>query len=141
MITKIPLRDFFLGDRLVQMTDDQILFAVHIPLNSTPNTKTFIRAYKQAQRREDSKGIVSAGFRVELEASDENSHSWNIVSLCFSFGGMASKTITAKQTEQQLLGRLWSKETINLGYQILLEEMPLDEMSYGGRPEYRYVES
>ncbi|CAF2744826.1 unnamed protein product [Rotaria sp. Silwood2] len=132
----IPLCDFFLGDHRVSMADNEVLVAIHIPLVKSSN-KYFLRSYKQARRRDDSRGIVSAGFKVQLEQSNLVNSQWQIVSVCFSFGGMASKTIQATNTQQQLIGLSWTKETINQTCELLLKEMPLDELSSGGQPKYR----
>ncbi|CAF3667718.1 unnamed protein product [Rotaria sp. Silwood1] len=42
------------------MTHDKVLFAVHTPIPSS-SSKSFLRSYKQARRRDDSSGIVSYG--------------------------------------------------------------------------------
>ena len=137
IINRIPLSDFFLGDHRIQMADNEVLVAIHIPLQTNLTSKSFIRSYKQAQRREDSKGIVSAGFRVNLDPCDGEQNQWKIRSVCFAFGGMASKTMIAIKTQEKLIGSLWTRETINQAYEYLLEEMPLNEMSPGGKTEYR----
>jgi xanthine dehydrogenase/oxidase len=135
-IRQIPLCNFFLGDRRVSMDDDEVLVAIHIPLPSSSN-RSFFRSYKQACRRDDSKGIISAGFRVELESLNTVDKQWKIVSVCFAFGGMASKTIEAIDTQKKLIGLTWTKQTINETYDLILKEMPLDEFSPGGRTQYR----
>ncbi|CAF3648899.1 unnamed protein product [Rotaria sordida] len=132
----ISLCDFFLGHHRVSMADDEVLVAVHIPLPD-PSSKCFLRAFKQARRRDDSKGIVSAGFRVQLEQSDANNGQWHIVSACFSFGGMASSTIMTTNTQQALVGLPWTRTTIVKACEMALNEMPLYEQSPGGQPEYR----
>ncbi|CAF1016904.1 unnamed protein product [Adineta steineri] len=136
-VRRILLSDFYLGDRRVSMADNEVLVGIHIPLPNSSKNKYFLQSYKQARRRDDSKGIVSGGFQVELEQKNLDNNQWNIVSICFSFGGMASKTIQAKHTQQQLIGLPWTKETINQTYQLLLGEMPLNELSQGGQIEYR----
>ncbi len=138
-IRLVPLREFFLGYRRIAMTDDEILVSVHIPLPSSSN-KTFFRSYKQARRRDDDIGIVSAGLQVELETVDStDKQQWRIVSARFSFGGMGPTTIFAKNTQQELIGQLWTKKTINKACELALKEMPLDELTPGGQPEYRYL--
>jgi xanthine dehydrogenase/oxidase len=133
---QVLLQDFFMGHHRVSMADDEVLIAVHIPLPD-PSKKCFIQSYKQARRRDDSKGIVSAGFQVQLEQSDGDNDQWRIVSAAFAFGGMASLTILAKNTQQELAGKLWTRETIDKACQSILQEMPLDELSPGGQLEYR----
>ena len=132
----MPLQEFFLGDHRVSMADDAVLVTIHIPFPN-PSNKCFIQSYKQARRRDDSKGIVSAGLQVQLEQSDTANDQWRIVSAAFSFGGIASSTILAKNTQQELVGQLWTRETINRACESILKEMLLDELSPGGQPEYR----
>jgi xanthine dehydrogenase/oxidase len=120
------------------MTDDEVLVSVHIPLPSSAN-KTFLRSYKQARRRDDDIGIVSAGFQVQLESIDTtDQQQWKIVSIHLSFGGMGPTTILVKSTEQQLTGQMWTKATINKACELALNEMPLNDLTPGGQPEYRY---
>jgi xanthine dehydrogenase/oxidase len=138
-IRLVPLREFFLGYRRVAMTDDEVLVNIHIPLPSSSN-KIFLRSYKQARRRDDDIGIVSAGLQVELESiHSSDKQQWRIVSACFSFGGMGPTTILTKNTQQKLIGQFWTKVTINKACELALKEMPLDELTPGGQPEYRYL--
>jgi xanthine dehydrogenase/oxidase len=138
----VPLREFFLGYRRVAMTDDEILVNIHIPLPpSSSSIKTFLHSYKQARRRDDDIGIVSAGLQVQLEpVSSSEKQQWRIVAALFSFGGMGPTTILAKNTQQELIGQLWTKATIAQACELALKEMPLDEMTPGGQPEYRYAD-
>ncbi|CAF4729730.1 unnamed protein product, partial [Rotaria sp. Silwood2] len=102
------------------------------------SNKYFLRSYKQARRRDNSKGIVSAAFKVELEKMNSgDKNQWKINSACLSFGGMGSKTILAINTQQNLIGSLWTKQTINQACELLIKEMPLDELSPGGQHQYR----
>lgn len=118
------------------MADNEVLIAIHVPLEK-PSNKSFFRAYKQARRRDDSKGIVSAAFKVELETTNSVDNQWKIVSVRFSFGGMASKTVLATNTQQELTGLLWTKQTIHKAYDLLLAEMPLDDSTPGGQYQYK----
>lgn len=112
----ISLRDFYLGNRRVAMAENEILVGVHIPLPNS-SSQTFLRSYKQARRRDDAVGIVSAGLQVQLEQSE---------------------TVMAKKTEQELIGLPWTRTTIDTACELILQEMLLDELSPGGQPEYRY---
>ncbi len=136
-IRYVSMREFFLGYRRVAMTDDEVLVAVHIPLPK-PSAKSFLRAYKQARRRDDDIGIVSAGLQVQVEPTESKNDQWRIVSACFSFGGMASTTVMVNNTQKELIGQLWTKATIDKACQSALKELPLNEMTPGGQPEYRY---
>ncbi|CAF0826619.1 unnamed protein product [Adineta ricciae] len=135
----VPLREFFLSYRRVAMTDDEVLVSIHIPLPSiSPTNRTFLRSYKQARRRDDDIGIVSAGLQVQLEAIDSSEkQQWRIVTARFSFGGMGPTTILAKNTQQEMAGQIWSRVTISKACELALKEMPLNELTPGGQPEYR----
>ena len=135
-VRSVPLHEFFLGDHRVAMADDEVLVAISIPFVNASH-RCFIQSYKQARRRDDSKGIVSAGLKVELEQRNADNDHWYISSAVFSFGGMASSTIMAKHTQQALIGQRWTRETIGKACQLAMGEMPLDDMSPGGQPEYR----
>ncbi|UJR34402.1 hypothetical protein I4U23_021809 [Adineta vaga] len=140
LVRFVPLRDFFLGYRHVAMTDDEVLVYVHIPIPSSKN-ETFLRSYKQARRRNDDISIVSAGLQVELRSiNSSHTQQWRIVNARFSFGGMGPTTILLKYTQQELTGQIWAKESIDKACELALKEMPLDEITPGGRPEYRYVQ-
>ncbi|CAF2816169.1 unnamed protein product [Rotaria sp. Silwood2] len=134
----VPLRDFFLAYRRVAMTDDEILVSIHIPLPTSTTNKTFLRSYKQARRRDDDIGIVSAGLHVQLEPMNTtDKQEWRIVCARFSFGGMGPTTILTKNTQEELIGQTWSRTTISKACELALKEMPLDEHTPGGQPEYR----
>ena len=131
------MKDFYLGHRQASIEDSEVLVAIHIPVMD-PSKKSFLRSYKQARRRDDSKGIVSAGFHVALDRSSaDEKNQWKIDSVCFVFGGMSSKTIVATRTQERFIGAPWNKETIHQAYADLLNELPLDDSSPGGQPEYR----
>ena len=134
------MSEFFLSYRRIAMTDDEVLVKVHIPLPSTSTNRSFLRSYKQARRRDDDIGIVSAGLHVELEPVNvaEEKQQWRIVCVRLSFGGMGPTTILAKQTQRELHGQMWTKTTIDRACELALKEMPLDERTPGGQPEYRY---
>lgn len=119
------------------MGENEVLVAIHIPLPN-PSVKSFLRSYKQGRRRDDSKGIVSAGFHIQLEQSNSVDDQWQVTAACFSFGGMGSSTVMAKNTQQSIIGLPWTKETISQACEWILNELPLDERSVGGQPEYRY---
>ncbi|CAF2839826.1 unnamed protein product [Rotaria sp. Silwood2] len=115
LVRDVSIRDFFIGHHRVAMNDDEVLVAIHIPLRK-PLCKSFIRAYKQARRRCADHAVVTAGLQVEVELSDSESGQWRIVSTCLSFGGMGPTTVMAKITQQELVGRLWTRATINKAY-------------------------
>lgn len=138
----VPMNEFFLAYRRIAMMEDEILVNIHIPLptSTSSSNQTFVRSYKQARRRDDDIGIVSAGLYVQLELIDPTSEKqqWRIVTARFSFGGMGPTTIMTKNTQEELTGQVWNKTIIDKACELALKEMPLDEKTPGGQPEYRY---
>ena len=135
-VRHVSMREFFRAYRQIAMTDDEVLVAVHIPLPK-PAKNWFIHAYKQARRRTDDIGIVSAGLQVQLESVESEHGQWRIVSSCFSFGGMAPTTIMLTATQNELIGQFWTKSTIVKACRTALKELTLNDMTPGGQPEYR----
>lgn len=83
-----------------------------------------MRAYKQARRKEDDIAIVTACFRVRLDAAGVVQDGSELAPLLYShvalahisrlpasiaFGGMAAKTVSAPRAEQALVGRAIAK--------------------------------
>ena len=62
----------------------------------SPVSLEFVRPFKQARRREGDISIVTSGMRVRLEPEGSN---WIVADAGLCFGGMASTTVAAPQTE------------------------------------------
>lgn len=121
--------NFFVGYRTTVLDNDEVVVSVEIPL--TESTQ-FIKAYKQARRREDDISIVTAAFSIEFKPMS------NIVSqakLCF--GGMAPTTICATKTSKLMVGYEWNQKLLTAVFQSLNEELQLDISVPGGMPDYR----
>ncbi|CAF0832214.1 unnamed protein product [Didymodactylos carnosus] len=136
----VSVCDFFLSYRKVDIQPEEVLVSIHIPFTSKDE---YIHSYKQARRRDDDIGIVSAGFRVKVSKVNvqvngyEPEMRWSVEEAHLSLGGMAPITVMARKTEQFLKGQIWSKETMKKAIKYLLEELPLTELTPGGQPEYR----
>lgn len=98
--TEIPLSEFFVGYRTTALPPDAIIAKLRIPLAREEGE--YLRAYKQAKRKEDDIAIVNAALCVCLDRDEcvENVH--------LVYGGMAAVTTTAKSTGAYLKGRRWS---------------------------------
>ena len=97
--TEIPMGQFFKGYRTTALPPDAIIASLRIP--TSQERGEYIRAYKQAKRKDDDIAIVNAALRVSLDEA-----------LCVSsvdliYGGMAAYTISAKKTASYLIGRSW----------------------------------
>eukprot|EP00742_Colponemidia_sp_Colp-10_P005067 GILJ01005413.1.p1 GENE.GILJ01005413.1~~GILJ01005413.1.p1 ORF type:complete len:1351 (+),score=226.28 GILJ01005413.1:45-4097(+) len=129
----LPIRKFFLGYRMVDLLPNEVLVSVTVP-----RTQRFeyVRAYKQARRREDDIAIVNAGCRVKLEANETNT-AWIISDIMLGFGGMAPISVYAMKTEQYFIGKEWSAQTLEGAYSILASDLPLASTAPGGMIEFR----
>ena len=97
--TEIPISQFFKGYRTTALPPDAIIASLRIPI--AQERREYIRAYKQAKRKDDDIAIVNAALRVSLDDA-----------LCVSsvnlvYGGMAAFTISASKTASYLVGRSW----------------------------------
>lgn len=128
--TEIPMSKFFLGYRATALPPDAIIASLRIPICKAENE--FIRAYKQAKRKDDDIAIVNAALRVSLNA-DHGVESVNLV-----YGGMAPTTIAAKKTEGFLAGKPWtSLETLEGAMSCLEKDFDLRFGVPGGMATYR----
>ncbi|CAK1540585.1 unnamed protein product [Leptosia nina] len=121
--------NFFKGYRKVALSEDEVVLFVRIPFTSEDQ---YIKAYKQAKRREDDISIVTAAFNVEFE---RNSLKVADAKLCF--GGMAPTTVCATQTSDLIKGKSWDQVLLKTVFDSLTEEFKLDSSVPGGMAEYR----
>ncbi|KAI9820709.1 MAG: hypothetical protein M1827_005078 [Pycnora praestabilis] len=97
---EIPMSQFFMGYRLTALAPDAIIASIRIPIAS--GKREFLRAYKQAKRKDDDIAIVNAALRVSLN----DTHIVDNVDLVY--GGMAPTTIAAKEAVHFLTGKDWT---------------------------------
>lgn len=121
--------DFFEGYRKTAIKNDEVVISVEIPV--TKETQ-FVKAYKQARRRDDDISIVTAAFNVLL---DENNTLVKNAKLCF--GGMGATTICAKNTSNSLKKLQWNEQTLKFVFDTLTRELELDASVPGGMADYR----
>ena len=130
----IPIRNFYLGYRKIDLKQDEILVKLSIDL---PSSKfEIVKAYKQAKRKEDDIAIVNGCFRVKLEETDVDR--LKISNLDLSFGGLAPTTIYLESIDQNFRGKLWADdETLKLIQDEILKCVDLSYSVPGGMPTYR----
>jgi xanthine dehydrogenase/oxidase len=121
---------FFTGYRQTALPSDGILSSIKIPIAKPKNE--FIRAYKQAKRKDDDIAIVNAALRVSL---DDNRI---IESVNLVYGGMAAVTKSATKTEEYLVGKEWgTSETLEGAMNALEDDFNLPFSVPGGMAQYR----
>lgn len=121
--------EFFTGYRRNKVEKNEILVAIHIPFTTEHQ---YFYAYKQAKRRDDDIAIVNAAVNVSFQPN-----TMIIASINVAYGGMAPTTVMAKNTQKILIGRQWNEKTLELAYQELVNDLPLDASAPGGNIHYR----
>ena len=132
-IREVPISNFFLSYRRVDMQPTEILQNIFIPFASTYE---YVVPLKQAKRREDDISIVTSGMRFALEPVPRDNQ-WVISDCSLAFGGMAPTTIVAKGTCEFLTGKVWNAETLTAACAKLQEELLLPDAVPGGQPQFR----
>ena len=127
----IPVKEFFLSYRIVDKTDIEVIERVEIPL---VQKYEYLVPFKQARRREDDISIVTSCMRMKLRPE---SSGWTIEDVSIAFGGMAPKTVLAKNTMGALLGKKFDETTFTEARIVLQNEFRMPENVPGGQSEYR----
>lgn len=128
--TEIPMSEFFRGYRTTALPSDAIILKLRIPV--ARGKGEYLRAYKQAKRKDDDIAIVNAALRVSLD-QESCVESVNLV-----YGGMAATTISAKCAAAYLRGKQWSDPaTLEGTINALSEDFDLRFGVPGGMATYR----
>ncbi|KAF2199175.1 xanthine dehydrogenase/oxidase [Delitschia confertaspora ATCC 74209] len=112
--TEIPMAEFFKGYRMTALPPDAIIASLRIPVSREKGE--YIRAFKQAKRKDDDIAIVNAALRVKL--NDE----YIVEDSSLVYGGMAPTTIPAKKAQAYLEGKKWTDLATLEGVMSALEE-------------------
>lgn len=99
--TEIPMSEFFKGYWTTALPADAIIWKLQIPIAREKGE--YIRAYKQAKRKDDDIAIVNAALRVSLKRD------YVVEDINLVYGGMAATTVAAKSAAAYLKGKRWSK--------------------------------
>lgn len=120
---------FFTGYRRNVVKPNEILLSIEIPYS---NRYQYVKAYKQAKRREDDISIVTAAINVEFE---DNTDVIKYINL--AFGGMAPVTKIATKSSECLKGEKWNETMLEKAFASLIEELPLSPSAPGGNIQFR----
>ena len=127
---EIPMSDFFKGYRTTALPPDAIILRLKIPV--AKESREYIRAYKQAKRKDDDIAIVNAALRVSLD--EDNC----VESVSLIYGGMAATTIAAKTAMSYLQRKAWQNpETLEGVMDALGNDFGLSFSVPGGMATYR----
>ncbi|XP_040888151.1 aldehyde oxidase 6 [Toxotes jaculatrix] len=127
---EVPLnQDFFVSFGKTILRPDEVVVSVFIPFSRKGE---FVRAFRQAPRKESSFATVTTGMRVLfLEGSRV------VQDVSIYYGGMGPTTVRAAKTCAALRARPWDDETLSRAYDILLDELALPPSAPGGKVEFR----
>ncbi len=129
---EVPVSDFFVAYRTVDLKPYELVETINIP--KPQSVFEYVFPFKQARRREDDISIVTSGMRIVVKPEAE---SFIIQDVSIAFGGMAPRTVMAKDTAEYLIGKSFSKETFISGQSVLLREMNLPDDVPGGQAQFR----
>lgn len=128
--TEIPMSTFFKGYRATALPPDGIIASLKIPIAKEKGE--FMRAYKQAKRKDDDIAIVNAALRLSLDDEDV------VQSVDLIYGGMAPTTIAAKKAMEFLHGKKFTDlKTLEGVMGALEEDFDLRFGVPGGMATYR----
>ncbi|KAL9024182.1 MAG: hypothetical protein Q9196_006704, partial [Gyalolechia fulgens] len=94
---EIPMTEFFKGYRTTALPPDAIIASLRVPVFREKGE--YLRAYKQAKRKDDDIAIVNAALRLTLD-EDHKVQNVNLI-----YGGMAPTTVSAKEATDYLKGK------------------------------------
>lgn len=109
----LPMESFFKGYRKTALPSNAVITKVNIPLNtsSRPGSRRFVRAFKQAKRKDDDIAIVTCCLYIEISKQNEG---WYVDECRLAYGGMAPTTTFASKTQDALKGKYLSvREDLN----------------------------
>ena len=112
--TEIPMSQFFKGYRTTALAPDAIIASLRIPVAREKGE--YLRAYKQAKRKDDDIAIVNAALRILL------SENHVVESVDLVYGGMAATTIAAREAVSYLKGKTWTNSATLEGVMNALEK-------------------
>ncbi|GGR74481.1 xanthine dehydrogenase small subunit [Nocardioides luteus] len=113
----LPLADYFTGYRETVRAADELIRSVRIPLPLAP----LVAFHKIAKRRFDDISSVAVGFALEVADG-------TVTRARIGLGGVAATPIRAVATEDALVGRPWTEESVRRAAAVLATEgTPMDD--------------
>jgi xanthine dehydrogenase molybdopterin binding subunit/xanthine dehydrogenase small subunit len=125
----LPLDEFFLGYRKTALAPDELVRWILIPRPAAlakDGHRRLVASYKVSKRRELDISIVAAGFSITLAGDGDAAR---IVEARLGYGGVAPTPSRARRTEALLVGKPWTRATIDEACASLEAEFaPIDDV-------------
>lgn len=113
----VPLADYFTGYRETVRAEDELIRSVRLPLPLAP----VVGFHKIAKRRFDDISSVAVGYALEIADG-------TVVRARIGLGGVAATPLRAVATEDALVGRPWTEESVRRAAAVLAGEgTPMDD--------------
>ncbi|WP_406030073.1 FAD binding domain-containing protein [Nocardioides sp. NBC_00163] len=113
----VPLADYFTGYRETVRAADELIRSVRLPLPLAP----LVGFHKIAKRRFDDISSVAVGYALEIADG-------TVARARIGLGGVAATPLRAVATEDALVGRPWTEETVRRAAAVLAGEgTPMDD--------------
>ncbi|TWT97894.1 Nicotinate dehydrogenase FAD-subunit [Botrimarina colliarenosi] len=128
----VPIEDFYLGYKQLDLRPDEVIIAVRTPL---PAENVQLRLYKVSKRRDMDISTVTTAFWLELEGD-----------LCagarLAAGGVGPTVVRLPRAEEALIGRPLTLEAMRVAGRIAREEItPISDVRGGADYRLQLVEN
>uniref|UniRef100_A0A674CL42 Aldehyde oxidase 6 n=1 Tax=Salmo trutta TaxID=8032 RepID=A0A674CL42_SALTR len=128
-VSNLTMFYFFVGFGKTSLKPDEIVLSVFIPVSRQGE---FMRAFRQAPRKENALATVTTGMRVMFTEGSSV-----VKELSIYYGGVGPCTVSATKTCAAVIGRKWDEQTLSEAYTQLLDEISLSPSHPGGQVEFR----
>ncbi|XP_057686044.1 aldehyde oxidase 6 isoform X2 [Corythoichthys intestinalis] len=127
---EVPLdKEFFVSFGKTVLKPEEIVTSVLIPFS---RQREFVRAFRQAPRKESAFATVTTGMRVLFAEGFRE-----VEDVAIYYGGVGPTTARATKTCASIVARPWNDETLSRAYDILMKEFDLLPSIPGGKAEFR----
>ncbi len=118
----VKLREFITGYRKTECAADELITEIIVPI---PEKSQIIKSYKISKRKDLDISTVSACFSLKL-------NNGIVEDIAMFYGGMAAWTKRAVKTEAELVGKEWSRATVEAAMRFVGEDyQPISDARSG----------
>ena len=123
----ISFNQFYSNEEQLDINQSEVLISIEIPLmkKRDERRRSFLRSYKQSERRQNCKALLSGILLVQFipaEMNNDDDQRWIIESARLAFSGISSRSVLMNKTGEELQGKAWNRSTINQTCQSILDE-------------------